>query len=58
MAISLFIYIGEYENTTDVPKDILEYSWSFGLGWAAVVVYIVSAVIYGIRAFVILCIEE
>ena len=55
MAISLFIYIGKYEETvTDAFKDITKYSYSFGLGWAAVVIYIISAAIYGVRAFIIL----
>ena len=55
MAISLSIYVGKYQEILpDAAKDIIKYSWSFGLGWTAVVVYIISAAIFGVRAFIIL----
>ena len=53
MAISFFIFIGKYDEIlTDGVK--YTYSWSFGLGWTAVVIYIISAAAYGARAFIIL----
>ena len=53
MAISLFIYVGEY-NSDEATKDLFKLSWSFALGWVAIVIYIISAIVYGVRAFIIL----
>ena len=55
MAIALLVYIGEYEDQVDdAYEDVTEYSWSFILGWVAVAVYIISAIIFGVRIFIIL----
>ena len=55
MAISLFIYVGEYNSDlSEALQDIIKLSWSFALGWVAVVIYIISAIVYGVRAFIIL----
>ena len=46
MIIGLSIYVGEYEK--DVPKDLYKYSFSFGIGWVAAILYILSAATFGV----------
>ena len=50
MIIGLSIYVGEYEKLlNDVPTDIRDWyscSFSFGIGWVAVGLYILSAALF------------
>ena len=49
MIIGLSIYVGEYEKLLDdVPKDLYKYSFSFGIGWVAAILYILSAATFGV----------
>ena len=52
MIIGLSIYVGEYEKLlNDVPTEIRDsysYSFSFGIGWVAAILYILSAATFGV----------
>ena len=52
MIIGLSTYVGEYENLlNDVPTDIRDlyrYSFSFGIGWVAAELHILSAAALGV----------
>ena len=49
MIIGLSIYVGEYEKLLDdTSKDLYSYSFSFGIGWVAAILYKLSAATFGV----------
>ena len=48
MIIGLSIYVGEYEKLLDDgSRDFVKYSFSFGIGWVAAGLYILSSAVFG-----------
>ena len=50
MIIGLSIYVGEYEKLLDDTPATRDdkYSFSFGIGWVAAILYVLSAATFGV----------